>query len=115
MLNAEWAWLELWKGAPPPREIDEGQFPDVLSLRERWRAVEAHRAAWLEALDPSATASPVSYAIGHGTHEAPLWQLVQHCVNHSTYHRGEVANLLRLLGARVAPTDMAVWDRSREE
>lgn len=115
MLNAEWLWLERWKGAPPPRPIDEGEFADVLSLRERWRVVEAHRAAWLDTLEPAAAASLVSYSTDHATQEAPLWQLVQHCANHSTYHRGEVANLLRLLGARVAPTDMVVWDRSREE
>jgi uncharacterized damage-inducible protein DinB len=115
MLNAEWLWLERWKGAPPPREIDEGQFADVLSLRERWRAIEAHRSAWLDALDPSAPGALVTYAADQARHTAPLWQLVQHCANHSTYHRGEVANLLRLLGARVAPTDMVLWDRSREE
>jgi uncharacterized damage-inducible protein DinB len=41
----------------------------------------------------------------------PLWQLVQHLANHSTYHRGQVLNFLRQLGARVAATDMILWDR----
>ena len=28
-----------------------------------------------------------------------LWQMLQHVVNHSTYHRGQVTTMLRQLGA----------------
>ena len=30
---------------------------------------------------------------------APLWQMVQHVVNHASYHRGQVTTLLRQVGA----------------
>ena len=45
--------------------------------------------------------------------EAPLWQLVQHVANHSTYHRGQVVTLLRQLGAKAVATDLVAWDRER--
>jgi uncharacterized damage-inducible protein DinB len=28
-----------------------------------------------------------------------LWQMLQHVVNHSTYHRGQVTTMIRQLGA----------------
>jgi len=44
---------------------------------------------------------------------APLWQLVQHVANHSTYHRGQVTSLLRQLGGRTVSTDLVVFDREQ--
>jgi uncharacterized damage-inducible protein DinB len=29
----------------------------------------------------------------------PFWQMLQHVVNHASYHRGQVTTLLRQLGA----------------
>jgi uncharacterized damage-inducible protein DinB len=46
--------------------------------------------------------------------ENPLWQLVQHQANHSTYHRGQLTIFLRQLGARPVATDMIVWDRDEQ-
>ena len=44
----------------------------------------------------------------------PLWQLVQHLVNHSTYHRGQVTTLLRILGSRGVATDLVAFDREKK-
>ena len=30
---------------------------------------------------------------------SPLWQMMQHMVNHASYHRGQVTTMLRQLGA----------------
>ncbi len=38
----------------------------------------------------------------------PLWQMLQHLANHSTYHRGQVTTLLRQLGAKPVGTDL-IW------
>ena len=37
--------------------------------------------------------------------------MIHHVVIHSTYHRGQVTNMLRLLGAQPATTDfLEFWD-----
>jgi uncharacterized damage-inducible protein DinB len=114
VLSAEWLWLERWKGVSPPRLLDEGEFPDVVALSNRWKAVNAHREAWFRGLAEPAVAEIVRYRTLEGkASEAPLWQLVQHLANHSSYHRGQVAALLRQLGAAPATTDMVAWDRKR--
>ena len=38
---------------------------------------------------------------------SPFWQMLQHVVNHASYHRGQVTTMLRQLGAAPAkPMDM---------
>lgn len=41
--------------------------------------------------------------------EYPLWRQMYHVVNHSGYHRGQLATLLRQLGARPLPTDFLLF------
>jgi uncharacterized damage-inducible protein DinB len=115
VMGAEWIWLERWKGLSPTRMPDEAEFADVLALRERWRAVEEHREAWFRSLGEDAPGQVISYRTTGGTEfENPLWQLVQHVANHSSYHRGQVTTLLRQLGAKAVATDMVAWDRDRQ-
>jgi uncharacterized damage-inducible protein DinB len=113
-MGAEWIWLERFKGVSPTRGLDESEFADVVALQARWRVIEKHRRSWFEALKDKALAEPIRYrALDGSSYEAPLWQLLQHVANHSTYHRGQVATLLRLLGAKHLPTDLVVFDRKR--
>lgn len=114
MMSAEWIWLERWKGVSHTRMIDEGEFADILALRDRWTLIEGHRREWLETVREEALSEPVRYRTTEGREYVnPLWHLVQHLVNHSTYHRGQVTSLLRQLGARPVSTDLVAWDRTR--
>jgi uncharacterized damage-inducible protein DinB len=112
-LGSEWIWLERWKGVSPSRPpFDEGEFKDIVSVRERWKVVEDHRASWFASLKQDDVRKLVRYKnLAGQSFEAPLWQLVQHVANHSTYHRGQVVAFLRQLGAKPLATDMVVWDR----
>ena len=115
MMSAEWIWLERWKGVSPTRLIDEGEFADVVALRDRWAIIEQHRESWFRALRADALSEPIRYrSTGGAEYEAPLWKLVQQAANHSTYHRGQVVLLLRQLGAKTVATDLVLWDRDRE-
>jgi len=111
---AEWIWLERWKGVSPGGPPDESEFPDVVALRDRWKVIEDHRRAWLDGLPPSGASAVIPYRTTEGvSFAAPLWQLVQHVANHSTYHRGQVTSLLRQVGGRTVQTDMVVFDREQ--
>lgn len=115
ILSAEWIWLERFKGVNPTRLLDEGDYPDVVALRDRWAVIEEHRRSWLESLRPDALAETLDYRDTKGNaHAQPLWQLVQHVVNHGSYHRGQVVLLLRQLGAKPVSTDLVFWDRERQ-
>ena len=45
----------------------------------------------------------------------PLVQLMQHLVNHSTYHRGQVTTMLRQIGGEAASLDMLYFFRENRE
>ena len=113
-MSAEWVWLERWKGVSPERLPDEAEFENIVALRDRWTIIEGHRRTWLEALPEAEAAGLVRYkSLAGAPFEAPLWQLVQHVANHSTYHRGQAITLLRQLGAKGVATDLVAWDRER--
>jgi uncharacterized damage-inducible protein DinB len=43
---------------------------------------------------------------------SPIWQMVQHVVNHASYHRGQITTMLRQLGVAPAkPMDMIAYFR----
>jgi uncharacterized damage-inducible protein DinB len=114
IMAAEWIWLERWKGVSPGRLLDEGEFADVVALRDRWTLIEGHRAEWFQSLREDELAGTAHYRTTEGVaYQAPLWTLVQHVLNHSTYHRGQVSLLLRAAGARTVSTDLVAWDRAR--
>jgi uncharacterized damage-inducible protein DinB len=47
---------------------------------------------------------------------SPFWQLLQHVVNHASYHRGQVTTMLRQLGAPPAKsTDLITFYRERAQ
>ena len=114
VMGSEWVWLERWKGVSPERLPDESAFPNVVALRDRWTVIEDHRRLWLLELPESDASAIIRYKTMQGaTFEAPLWQLVQHVANHSTYHRGQVVSMLKQLGARTVSTDLVLFDRER--
>lgn len=44
----------------------------------------------------------------------PIFQMMLHVFNHSTYHRGQLVNMLRQLGIeKIPPTDFIVWSRKK--
>ena len=112
MLWTELVWLERLKGLPNPARTDESEFADIVALRDRWSVLEQHRQTWFDALPAAAVAEAIRYKTYEGAAgENPLWQILQHMANHSTYHRGQLTSFYRQLGARPVSTDMIAWDR----
>jgi uncharacterized damage-inducible protein DinB len=111
MYGAEWIWLQRWKGISPRQLPFSLEFPDVSSIRSRWQAVENERQVFLDALDPARLAEVLSYVNLQGqTFAYPLRRMLQHVVNHGTYHRGQITTLLRQLGAAPLATDLLLYD-----
>ena len=111
MYGAEWIWLQRWKGISPRQLPFSLEFPDVASIRSRWQAVENERQVFLDALEPARLAEVLSYVNLQGQAFAyPLRRMLQHVVNHGTYHRGQITTLLRQLGAAPLATDLLLYD-----
>jgi uncharacterized damage-inducible protein DinB len=48
-----------------------------------------------------------------GVIAGPLAHFLQHLANHGTYHRGQIATMLRQLGTKATGTDLVRFYRER--
>lgn len=110
ILWAEWLWLERWQGRSPQELFAPEEFASVSALRARWGPIQAAQQAFGESLTPGQLERVLRYTNRKGeVWEYALWRMLHHLCNHSTYHRGQVTNMLRLLGAQPPATDFLVF------
>ena len=97
---AECIWLSRWMGEPPSVTLTPDRFPDAAAVRQAWKDHEVKLRGFFAPLDEQAIQKVMPYKTLAGLDSAaPLWQMLQHVVNHASYHRGQVTTLLRQLGA----------------
>jgi uncharacterized damage-inducible protein DinB len=112
--GAEWVWLERFQGRSPSSLPDTTQFADVAGLQERWTEHETWLLTFVRGLKQSDLDRVLEYkTLKFGVYRNPLWESMQHLVNHGTYHRGQVTTLLRQLGAQPIATDLMHFYRER--
>ena len=111
--SAEWAWHSRWHGTSPTSQLPFEQFPDVQTVRAQWMDLEKKMRAFLDDLGEPGIQRVFEYKLLNGTEAAsPFWQMLQHVVNHGSYHRGQVTTMLRQLGAAPAkPMDLIAYYR----
>jgi len=114
IVGGEWIWLERWNGRSPRALPSATDLPDLAAISMRWNQVEQDQERFLAGLVQSDLTKSITYVNQKGeTWTYPLWQLLTHVVNHSTYHRGQVATLLRQLGIKPPMTDFLVYYEER--
>lgn len=110
ILAAEWIWHRRWNGISPKALFNPLDFPNVGALRVKWADVEREQTEFVTAVTDESLERVIAYVNTKGEEwEYTLCQMMQHVVNHSSYHRGQVATMLRQLGAEPAPTDFLVF------
>jgi uncharacterized damage-inducible protein DinB len=114
IMLVEWLWLERWHGRSPTSYAANAEFPNLESVRVRWSEIERDLLDYVASLTPEEVQRVVHHKTTAGLPQAqPLWQMLQHLVNHGTYHRGQVATMLRQLGAKPVATDLIFFYRER--
>lgn len=107
VILAEWIWLRRWQGDSPTVGPAWMKQPTLELLETVLAEVEAERQAFFSTLPPEQLAEDVHYTLGDGTAGSlRLDSLVLHVFNHATYHRGQLATLLRQVGATPPATDL---------
>jgi len=114
IMLVEWLWRERWLGRSPDKYPPAGDFPNLESVRRRWSEVERNLLDYVAALKPEDIDRVIAHKTTAGVPQsAPLSQMLQHLVNHGTYHRGQVATMLRQLDAKPIGTDLILFYRER--
>ena len=111
---AEWAWHSRWQGHSPAALLSPDEVPDIVALRQRWHALEMAVRAFAEGIGNDIDRSFDYRSLAGKPGRSQFWQMVQHVVNHASYHRGQVTTMLRQLGAAPAQSlDLNAFYRER--
>jgi uncharacterized damage-inducible protein DinB len=115
MVGAEQLWLARWKGQTPTAMLKGEDIGSLAELRAIWERVEGEVRDYLAGLtDASLSAKVVVKPTGGGKEYVhTLQQTIQHTVDHSSYHRGQVITLLRQLGSKPPVTGLMAFYREQ--
>ncbi len=110
MAGAEHVWLSRWQGTSPSGIWNESTFADLGALRDRWQQLENERKVLLDGLTMDALHAELSYSNIKGeAFSLPLVAQMQHVVNHSTLHRGQIVGMIRQLGIAPPAVDLLYY------
>jgi uncharacterized damage-inducible protein DinB len=117
IVDAESGWLTCWKEPSPSStfiidfwtrhdaRFSPNAFPDLAAVQFKWAEVEIEQVDFVNRV----TNESLGRMLPVGTTQISLAHLMQHLANHSTYHRGQVALMMRQLAAEPLATDFAMF------
>jgi uncharacterized damage-inducible protein DinB len=114
ILSANRVWLSRWTGKSPEL-LKAEKFPKVEIVKKQLDMYHFEVGNFLQSLLEEKLNDPLQYTDFKGiTYFQPLCQQMQHKVNHSSYHRGQIIMMLRQLGAIVVSTDLINYIRQKD-
>ena len=117
IVGGEWGWLAYWKqSSHDPAFLadlkkrldamfDPNEFPNVAAVQLKWAEIEKEQIEFVNRLTDEA----LNRMLPFRKKQISLAHLIQHLANHSTYHRGQIATMMRQLGAEPPATDFHVF------
>ncbi len=117
IISGEWGWLAYWKAPNPDAafatELRKRRdvlfrpeaFPNAAAVQAKWAEVEKEQAKFVDGVTDESLGKMLPFR----ARQASLAHLMQHLANHSTYHRGQIALMMRQLGAEPVATDFHVF------
>jgi uncharacterized damage-inducible protein DinB len=115
VVGVERLWLDRFHGNSP-KGLPE--FPASWSgqdYRDEWIRVKPEQTKYLQSLTADALAGPLTYTNIKGeTWSYQLSDILEHLVNHGTYHRGQITHLLRTMGLAAPTTDFLFFCEGKQ-
>jgi len=117
IVRSEEGWLRCWKApSPSPTFImdfwgrhhgayNPNDFPDVAAVQRKWAEVERDQIDFVNRI----TTESLNTMLPVDTKQISLAHLMEHLANHSTYHRGQIALMMRQLAAEPLATGFAMF------
>jgi len=108
--SATEAWHERFHGRSPGRLLTGADVPGLDEAASRLELADAAIERFALETDPARLSDVLTYMNLKGEpKKVPYWVVLRHVVNHGTYHRGQIASMIRRLGGKPNPTDFVFW------
>jgi uncharacterized damage-inducible protein DinB len=112
----ERVWCSRWQGVSPNGLQSSESFPTAYSLRVASQQLEQEVRSVVRKIGPEDIDRRFEYKGFFGAEQsAVFWHMVQHVVNHASYHRGQLTTMLRQVDATPPKgMDLITFYRERE-
>jgi uncharacterized damage-inducible protein DinB len=112
--GAEWNWYLRWVGNSPTTMPDPEKFPDVGTVRTAWKSQEDKVRLFVQSSGNTLDRIVKYRTLAGEEVQSVFWHMLQHMVNHASYHRGQITTMLRQLGAPAPkPQDLIRFYREK--
>ena len=114
ILSADKIWHNRWRNKLTlPLKAED--FPTIDVLKKQWDAYHCDIDNFVQGLTEEKLKELLPYTDFKGnSYSHALYLQMQHKVNHSTYHRGQLVTMLRQIGEKVVSTDLINYIRQKE-
>jgi len=107
MYQADSTWFGRIFGNPDAQTTTFPPKPDLAGLSSDWFPLLDRAAQWSAMLTEPEWNNAISYKDSRGNaHQTAMLPIILHLVNHGSYHRGQVSQLLRQSGITPPNTDL---------
>lgn len=114
IIGSEWIWLQRWIGKKPNAPPDWYNTPSINTLSEKLNEIESERQKFLSGLNDQDLGKLLYYTLLSGkAQQNTLQETLLHAINHSTYHRGQLATLFRQVNETPPSTDLITYYREK--
>jgi uncharacterized damage-inducible protein DinB len=111
---AELVWFKRLEGQQNARMADLDSPSDLTALGLAWPGLHQQWIDWSHSLAAEDWQAPLHFrTLQGGESQLPVWQIALHVVNHGSYHRGQVAAMLRQSDIKPPGTDILTFYRTR--
>lgn len=104
MIDSDWLWLNRWKGIPLA-DVPVWPSDNASMLNTQWQAIRDEMVSVAQTfIDRPDT--PVKFTTRAGKDFIlPFQDIVFQVSHHGSYHRGQLANMIRIVGEKPVSTD----------
>jgi uncharacterized damage-inducible protein DinB len=113
-MSAEWGWIARCGGPARGPQLKGEDYPALDDVVDQWAIVEGYAREFLGTLRDEDLERIVTYDIppvakGAGS----IAEFLEHGINHTVHHRGQIALLMRALGAAPGNVDLLFYDAEK--
>jgi len=116
IVAAQKIWISRWKETPEETLLQGKDIVSLLDLIAIWEQVSSETAQFLGSLTDEKLQERMTMTTTTGKQFVHSYQqMMQHLVNHSSTHRGQITSMIRQLGIRPPAIDLIAYYRQNQK